>query len=279
MGTIALPVDGDQMVVDCFDAAAPANLPVLLIHGWGGSGRNWSATIERLSDRFDMLVPDLLGFGRSVPVQRGRDIFDQVDALEMLLAHLQISRAHVVGHSAGGAVALVLAARRPELVERLALTSVGLFRSAAERNIFNAVMGLTGAFMRLRGAWMADIPFLVQQSARRYFFEIPDDPELLRAGLLDYLHMDYATALASARSAVSDAIPEAARHIQAPTLLIAAREDQSMPPANVEYTATVIPNCAIHWIERCGHLPMVERPDEYAAALGTFLDSETTGES
>ncbi|HEX5690299.1 MAG TPA: alpha/beta fold hydrolase, partial [Roseiflexaceae bacterium] len=80
-------------------------------------------------------------------------------------------------------------------------------------------------------------------------------------------------------SAVSDAIPEAARRIQTPTLLIAAREDQSMPPVNVEYTATVIPNARIRWIDRSGHLPMVERPDEYAAALGEFLSSPNTSAS
>jgi pimeloyl-ACP methyl ester carboxylesterase len=272
MLTISLPVDGDRMVADVYDAPAPDAPPVLLIHGWGGSGRYWRGTVERLNARFGFLVPDLLGFGRSLPVRRGRDIFDQADALEVLLAHLGVARAHVVGHSTGGAIAMVLAARRPDLVERLALVSVGLFRNTTERNLFNAVMGVTGAFMRLRGAWMAEIPFLVQQTARRYFFEIPDDPELLRAGLRDYLMMDYATALKSARSAVSDAIPTAARQIQAPTLLIAAREDQSMPPANVEYTATVIPHAQTRWIERCGHLPMVERADEFAAVLGEFFE-------
>ncbi|HEX5690687.1 MAG TPA: alpha/beta hydrolase, partial [Roseiflexaceae bacterium] len=247
-----------------------------LIHGWGGSGRYWRGTVERLGDRFGFVVPDLLGFGRSLPVRRGRDIFDQVDALELLLQHLNIPSAHMVGHSTGGAIAMVLAARRPDLVQRLVLTSVGLFRNTAERNLFNAVMGLTGGIMRLRGAWMADVPFLVQQSARRYFVEIPNDPELLRAGFLDYLTMDYNTALKSARSAVSDAIPEAARRIQAPTLLIAAREDQSMPPANVEYTATVIPHARIHWIARSGHLPMVEQLDKYVAALGEFLSTDPT---
>ena len=140
------------MAVDCYEGPEPNAPPVLLIHGWGGSGRYWRGTIERLGDRFGFVVPDLLGFGRSASVRRGRDIFDQVDALETLLTHLEISRAHVVGHSTGGAIAMVLAARRPDLVERLALTSVGLFRNVAERNLFNAVMGVTGAFMRLRGA-------------------------------------------------------------------------------------------------------------------------------
>jgi pimeloyl-ACP methyl ester carboxylesterase len=274
MRTISLQVDGDPLVADVYDPPAghPAR-PVLLIHGWGGSGRYWRGTVERLGDRFAFIVPDLPGVGRSLPVRRGRDIFDQVHALEALLADLHVARAHVVGHSTGGAIAIVLAARRPDLVERLVLTSVGLFRNAAERNIFNAVMGVTGVFMRLRAAWMADVPFLVQQSARRYFFRVPDEPALLRAGFLDYLTMDYDTALASARSAVSDAIPEAARRIGAPTLLIAAREDQSMPAVNVEYTATVIPDSRIRWIAQCGHLPMVEQPDEYAALLGAFLNN------
>lgn len=87
--------------------------------------------------------------------------------------------------------------------------------------------------------------------------------------------MDHATALASARSAASPAIPAAARRIQAPTLLIAARQDRIMPAANVPYTLDTIKGSQVRWIEHCGHLPMVERPDEYAAVVSDFL-SETS---
>jgi pimeloyl-ACP methyl ester carboxylesterase len=272
MQTITLMLDTGPLVADIYEPPAPStHPPVLLIHGWGGSGRYWRDTVARLSDQFRLVVPDLPGVGRSLPVRRGRDIFDQVAAIEALLAHLDIARAHVVGHSVGGAIAILLAANRPQLVERLVLTAVGLFRNDTERAVFSAVMSVTGALMLLRAPWMADIPFLAQQSARRYFYHIPDDPQLLRAGLVDYLTMDYDTALACARSGVSDAIPAAARRILSPTLLIAAREDQSMPEANVAYTATVIPGCQLRWIARCGHLPMVEKPDEYAAAVREFL--------
>jgi pimeloyl-ACP methyl ester carboxylesterase len=270
MRTITLDLDGDPFAADVYEA--PAGAPtVLLIHGWGGSGRYWRDTVKRLGDRFRFVVPDLPGSGRSLPVRRSRDTFDHVRTIEALLKHLELARVHVVGHSNGGAVAMLLAANRPDIVERLVLTSVGLFRNETERVAFGAIMGVTGAMMLFRAPWMADIPFLVQQSARRYFYAVPEDQALLREGFLDYLTMDYGTALASARSAVSDAIPEAAQRIQAPTLLIAAREDQSMPAANIEYTATVIPHCEVRWIARCGHLPMVERADEYAAILGEFL--------
>jgi pimeloyl-ACP methyl ester carboxylesterase len=270
METLTIKVDGDPLVADIHDAPAGAP-PALLIHGWGGSGRYWRQLVERLGGRFRFIVPDLPGTGRSRPVRRARDSQAQARAVEALLAELAIPRAHIVGHSNGGAIAILLAAERPELVERLALTAVGLFRNEGERALFSAIMGVTGAGMLFRAPWMADVPFLAQQAAQRYFYRVPDDPALLREGFLDYLTMDYGTALASAFSAVSDAIPAAARRIQAPTLLVAGREDQSMPAANISYTATVIPDCAVRWLERCGHLPMVERPDEYAAILGAFL--------
>ena len=274
MRTITLQLVDGPLAADIYAAREPGDRPpVLLIHGWGGSGRYWRATIERLGDWYSCIVPDLPGVARSLPVRRGHNIFDQAQSIEALLAHLGITRAHVVGHSVGGAIAIVLAARRPELIERLVLTAVGLFRNEAERAFFGAIMGVTGVLMRARAPWMADIPFLAQQSAQRYFYRVPDDPQLLREGLLDYLTMDYDTAVACARSAVSDAIPAAARRVQSPTLLIGAREDQSMPAPNVAYMAGVIPGCKLRWITQCGHLPMVEKPDEYARIVREFLEA------
>jgi pimeloyl-ACP methyl ester carboxylesterase len=244
---------------------------VLLIHGWGGSGRYWQSTVERLRDRFTLVVPDLPGVGRALPVRRPFDMPAHAAALEALLVHLRIERAHVVGHSMGGGIALLLAARRPELIDRLALTAISLFRSERERAFFRQITAVAGAMMRLRAAWMADLPFLTRQFATRFFYRVPADPRLLREGFLDYLQMDHATALASARSAASPAIEAAARRVTAPTLLVAARQDQVMPPANVPYTLAAIAGSQVRWIERCGHLPMVEHPDEYAAILREFL--------
>jgi pimeloyl-ACP methyl ester carboxylesterase len=269
---VRLDLDGDPLVADVYRPAELNDaLPVLLVHGWGGSGRYWQATIERLCQRYTLIVPDLPGVGRSMPARKTRDMFAQMQALEVLLAYVGVGRAHVVGHSMGAGITMLLAARRPDLVERLVLTSIVLFRTESERAFFNKLIDSADVFMRMRGVWMADLPLLAQQAARRFFVHVPDQPALLREAFRDYLLMDRATAVASARSATSAAIPEAARQIQAPTLLIVSQEDQLMPQANVAYTQHTIPRCEVRWIERCGHLPMVEKPDEYVSTLEGFL--------
>lgn len=272
MRTITLDHEGAALVADYYPALAPAGAPpVLLVHGWGGSGRYWRGTAERLREHFDVIVPDMPGVGRSLPVRRPYDMPMHAAALVALLRHLQVERAHVIGHSMGGGIAILLAAQQPALVERLVLTAISLFRTDAERRFFGMITEVSGVAMRLRAPWMADLAFLRRQFATRFFYRVPDDPAMLREGFLDYLGMDHGTALASARSAADHAITRAAHTIAAPTLLIAARQDQVMPPANVPFTRASIPGCEVRWIEQCGHFPMVEHPDEYTAIVREFL--------
>lgn len=274
--TIRLDLDGDPLVADVYEAEGDAPV-LLLVHGWGGSGRYWYKTIAQLREYFTIVVPDLPGVGRSLPVRRARTMFAQVEALEALVAHLSIPKAYVVGHSMGGGITIMLAARRPDLVERLVLTSITLFENDTQRATFTRVVDAAEVMMRLRATWMADVPGLVQQAAKPFFTRVPNEPALLRAAFYDYLTMDRATAIASARNATSAEIPRAASQIQAPTLLIACRDDHYMPPENLAATVNMIPNCEAHWIEHCGHLPMVEKPGEYVAILKDFLGVSVLG--
>jgi 3-oxoadipate enol-lactonase len=95
--------------------------PVLLIHGLGGSGVDWSLQIPALEPRFRVIVPDLPGCGSSSPPPGAYSIAGFACTLWSLLDQLEVSRINIVGFSMGGAVALEMSLRRPTLVARLAL--------------------------------------------------------------------------------------------------------------------------------------------------------------
>ena len=91
-------------------------LPLLLVHGWGGDGREWSPHAEALADRFRVIVPDLRGHGRSEVPDQGNTPVEMADDLAALLGHFGTVPAVVVGHSMGGQVVNLLAVRHPDLV-------------------------------------------------------------------------------------------------------------------------------------------------------------------
>lgn len=86
--------------------------------------------------------------------------------------------------------------------------------------------------------------------------------------------MEQRTALETARGAGSPTISAALAAVRAPSLIVACRHDQIMPPPGAPVAAARIPNCRLVWIEQCGHLPMLERAAEYYAVLTDFLESQ-----
>ncbi|MCU0514625.1 MAG: alpha/beta hydrolase [Anaerolineae bacterium] len=260
------------LVVDVYEpVSASAAPPVLLIHGWGGTGSYWRQTAHALSETVTVIVPDLPGTGRSQPVRAPRSMFDQVATLQALLADLQVERVQVVGHSMGGGMAVLLAAECPQRVERLVLTSLTFFMTASQKQTYLSMMTLFRAMMHFRPAWLEQVPGMAGLMAKQYFYRVPDDPATLREGLHEYLALDRETALRCAADAVDDRIPRAGAMIRVPTLLVAGRHDQMMPAKNVTYTLSILPNSQVRWIEACGHLPMVEKPAEYQSILRDFL--------
>ncbi|MFG2376487.1 alpha/beta fold hydrolase [Streptomyces sp. NPDC048504] len=98
---------------DLGPAAAP---PLLLVHGWGGDGREWSRHAEELAGTCRVIVPDLRGHGRSPVPREGNTPAEMADDLAALIDLLGAGPVVAVGHSMGGQVVNLLAVRRPETV-------------------------------------------------------------------------------------------------------------------------------------------------------------------
>lgn len=252
-------------------AGVGTNAPLLLLHGWGGSGRYWRGALEALGAERAVLAPDLPGFGLSPPL-RGPASSERMAELVIAFADaLGLERFDLNGHSFCAGVAVYVAARWPERVRRLVLTCFSTFRSEWERQVVDQVHHVMALWMALRRPWMGRSPRLYRAIAGRFFYRTPSDDALLRENFADFLRMDRRTALETAASAGSAAITSALRAVQAPALIIGARQDQIMPPAGTPEVARLLPNSQLIWIERCGHLPMLERPALYHNLLRTFL--------
>lgn len=260
-------------VFDIWDAVQPSGAaPILLLHGWGGTGSYWEETARFLAQTTQVIVPDLPGTGRSQPVYRAQNMYDQVESIGVLLDELGLDNVQIVGHSMGGAMAVLLTAQMPQRVERLVLTSVTFFMTKAQENIYHEVMRFFKVSIRFRPDWLASVPGVSNMMAKQYFHRLPSDKAVLQRGLRDYLELDGPTALACAMNATDSKILEAGEQVTAPTLMIVSRQDNMMPLENVEYTADIIGDCQVRWIESCGHLPMVEKPATYQTYLRDFLN-------
>lgn len=271
--THRLPRPQGVMVVDEWQPSIPsASDPILLIHGWGGTGRYWKHTAEILATTNRVIVPDLPGTGRSQPVIRSQDMYDQVDALIFMLDALKLKRVQLVGHSMGGAMSVLLTAKQPERVSRAVLTCLTFFMNAQQEQLYRMVIRTFSLMIKFRPHWMANMPGAAQFMAKEYFYRIPDDHQLLREGLEDYLTLDEGTAMACARNATDQAIKDAGAAVDVPTMLIIAKQDTRTPLENVNFTAEILSGSTVRWIDKCGHLPMVEKPDEYMRLLRDFLD-------
>lgn len=259
-------------VVDTWQPAQPSGAPpVLLVHGWGGTGSYWEPTANYLAQTVPVIVPDLPGTGRSQPVRTPHDMYDQVETLAFLLDALELDRVQIVGHSMGGAMSVLLAADHGDRIDRLILTSLTFFMTRQQENVYHGVMKAFSLMMHFRPSWLVDVPGVTRVMAKQYFHRVPDDAETLRLGLSAYLDLDRGTAMACAANATDPIIRESGYKLTMPVMLIAAEYDQMMPTENVDFTAGIIPDCSVRWIKNSGHLPMIEKADEYRAILREFL--------
>jgi pimeloyl-ACP methyl ester carboxylesterase len=124
---------------------APNSDPILFLHGWTTSTAPYHESLSLLCQRYRVLAPDLPGFGKCTHPKCVPDHMSYVNCIISFLQALNIQKAHVIGHSGGGAVAIALAATMPSLVSSLIISDstgipLGAMPSVALRRLIGMVM-------------------------------------------------------------------------------------------------------------------------------------------
>ncbi|WP_245677720.1 alpha/beta fold hydrolase [Chondromyces crocatus] len=256
------------------EAGADTSPALVLIHDFLTSRLAFEDIIGPLSTRFHVLAPDLPGFGESEKPSAARYAYGIeafAEAIADLIAAFGVGRAHLCGHSLGGAVAITLAAEHPELVQRLVVEDSLCYPfPMGMRRKLPLVPVIGGIFFKqlwgralFRSFFRDEIygrhaTFPAARVERHYeLFNGPSAREsahaVLRAGL--------------------DARPVVARltRIATPTLVVWGRDDRLFPAVSAQRLAREIPGARLEIMD-AGHSPHEERPREFVALLTQFLE-------
>jgi pimeloyl-ACP methyl ester carboxylesterase len=229
---------------------------LMLCHGLFGALSNFADLIEKFRHTHKVVVPILPLFDLDI-------LHTTVSGLEKHIAsfieHKNYSNIHLLGNSLGGHVALVYILKHPEKVKSLILTgSSGLFENAM------------GDSYPKRG----DYEYIKNKTAQTFY-----DPAVATPALVDEVfeitknRLKVIKIIALAKSAIRHNLAEELNQIQQPTLLIWGKNDIVTPPFVAEEFKKLIPNSQLHFLDKCGHAPMMELPAAFNVILEKFLGS------
>jgi pimeloyl-ACP methyl ester carboxylesterase len=248
--------------------------PIVLLHGVGASRVVWRHATALLSSDRLVLAPDLPGFGDSPPAGPGFDLRRTAEALASPLEERAGQPFDLVGNSLGGAVALELAVLRPELVRRLVLSAPAGFGQAS-RSLALVAGHLLGPVTRLRRTF--GTPLAGSATARRaLLYGAIAHPERLSAQ--DARTMLTASRGSSRIGAAVETVLEAdlrpvLEQLSRPLGLIWGEHDRVVPIKALATIRAIRPDAVVETLADAAHVPQMEVPQEYVAALCGVLDA------
>ena len=244
-----------------------SGLPILLIHGFPLSGRMWTAQLEKLSKSARVLVPDMPGFGDS-PIRESAPSVDQYaeDCLAVLDALDIMEPAVIGGLSMGGYIALAAARLVPMRIRGLILVST---RAGADSTEGKAGRDKTIAQVKERGASVvAESMYPKLLSPESY-----QSKPAIAAELQEIMKEVTPDGVVGALTAMRDRQDSTnlLPNLHMPVLIIHGKDYQVIPHAEAEAMSKAIPHNDLHLLDKAGHLPNLEQPEEFDRIVGKFL--------
>ncbi|MCO5287099.1 MAG: alpha/beta fold hydrolase [Chitinophagaceae bacterium] len=228
--------------------------PLLLLHGLFGALSNFEHLIDYFRDSYKVVVPMLPLFDLDLlhTTVGGLSKF-----VKKFIDHRDYNNIHLLGNSLGGHVALVYLLKNPGRIQSLTLTgSSGLFES-----------GMGDSYPK-RG----DKEYIRKKTELTFY-----DPKMATEELVNECfeitnnRLKVIKIIALAKSAIRNNLGEELNQIKQPTCLIWGNNDIITPPFVAKEFNKLIPNSELHFIDKCGHAPMMEVPVEFNKILSGFL--------
>jgi pimeloyl-ACP methyl ester carboxylesterase len=257
--------------------------PVLLIHGLGGGVECWLYTIGVLARHHTVYALDMIGFGLSdKPLDACYDIDSIARFTVNFLDALHLERVAIIGHSMGGALALRFALNYPYRVTRLGMLAPAGLGKEVDFPLRLFSLPLLGELLYQPSlavsrqgikAMCYDQSLSVEEAAQLHFERsvlpgaVPVFFKILRANM----------SIFGQNKGIYQQHLRALPGIRFPVLLIWGNQDPIVPVAHASAVSRLLPCAHVHCLDRCGHLPMFEKPYEVNRLLMNFIREEREG--
>ena len=230
--------------------------PLVLLHGYPLDHHLWNEVIPLLEDTFELILPDLRGFGGSSSVDTFYAMEDFALDIAALLDHLEIQKAGIIGHSMGGYVALAFARVYPERVSGLGLVSSQVLADPPDRK---EARYKSAAEVADKG-----IASMVETMTPK-FTANPRLQQFARQSMEQQQPAAYIGALKAMAERV-DSTPLLSS-LQIPVVIVHGDADALIPIDRAREVKAAVPGAHLVEVAGSGHLPMMEAKEETAEAL------------
>jgi 3-oxoadipate enol-lactonase len=231
-------------------------VPLVLLHGYPLDHHLWDDSVPLLKDTFDLIIPDLRGFGESTTTNTPYTMNDYASDVAGLLNQLGIQKTTIAGHSMGGYIALAFAQLYPERMRALALVSSQVLADAPDRK--------EGRYKSAADVAEKGISSVVETMTPK-FTSNPRCQSFARATMERQQPAAYIGALkAMAERTDSTALLSTIKY---PVVVIHGDADMLIPVDRAREVKAVMPESLLYEINNAGHMPMCEAPEETAKAL------------
>jgi len=228
---------------------------LVLLHGLMGELSNWEPTIDHFKDRYRVIVPILPIYELPMLTLGVKSLSKYI---HKFIKFRKLGQVVLVGNSLGGHVGLVFTTSHQEYVKALVLTgSSGLYENAfggsfPKRESYDYIKEKV-AFTFYDPATATD------ELVAEVFKTVNDRSRVIRI-------------LALAKSAIRHNMSKDLGKITIPVSLIWGKQDKVTPPEVAEEFHELLPNSELNWVDKCGHAPMMERPEVFNEYLDKFLN-------
>ena len=227
---------------------------VLLLHGWGGEAASFQPVFEWLAASHKVYALDLPGFGKSQMPPTPWDTSDYAQFVTAFLEKFDISKAHLIGHSFGGRISIILSAEHPEKVDKLILVdSAGLRPRRTAKYYLRVGMAKVGKLLRRCGVSGTQLANALSSHLGSKDYQ---DAGEMRATLVKVVNQDLRSLLP---------------RISASTLLIWGEHDKDTPVSFGKIMEREIPDAGLVVLKEAGHFSYLDRFPQFCRIVASFL--------